>query len=71
MTQATTYAGRVGLEIRRVREEQGYTQVEVARRAGFFDHSMVSKMERGSHCTLNNIAAVAGALGVHPRELIP
>ena len=54
-----------GAVVRRVREERGWTQAQLAQRAGV-DQSQVSKIEAGSRegATFETVGKIADALGV-------
>lgn len=58
-----------GLNVRRVREERGWTQEELARRAGI-NRSYLGGVERGKRrVAMENIARIAQALDVFPDVL--
>lgn len=58
-----------GLNVRRVREERGWTQEELARRAGI-NRSYLGGVERGKRrVAMENIARIAQALGIFPDVL--
>ena len=60
----------VRLRLRELRERQGWSQAELARRAGLHN-SVVNRAERGeSSLTLATLAKLARALRVPPRELL-
>lgn len=52
----------LGATLRAAREEQGWTQTDVARRAGL-SVSLISKMELGEPVRDNSVEAVAAVLG--------
>lgn len=59
----------IGVEIRRLRRERGYTLNEVATRTGL-SASMLSMLERGlAGPSIGTLVAVSSALGVHMAEL--
>ena len=59
-----------GRKLRLVRQERGYSQEQLADRAGL-DRTYVSSCERGKrNISLENIWRLARALGVDPSELI-
>ncbi|HUE86441.1 MAG TPA: helix-turn-helix transcriptional regulator [Vicinamibacterales bacterium] len=61
----------MGDRIRRIREERGVSQEALAGRAGL-DRSYMSGIERGvRNVTLLKLFAVARALKVSARELLP
>jgi transcriptional regulator with XRE-family HTH domain len=58
-----------GKSVRALREERGYSQEELAERAGFH-RNYVGGIERGErNVTLENIAKLAKALAVQTRDL--
>ena len=62
-----TYLKQVGKVVRQLRRELNLTQSELARRAGLYDSSTISKIERGeTDMTLSTVAKVSNALGVSP-----
>lgn len=57
--------------IRRLRNEQGMSQNELARRTGYTDRSSIAKIEKGEvDLTESKIKAFADALGVRPGQLM-
>ena len=61
---------RVGPALRMLRERAGVSQEELARRAGF-DHSKVSRLEKGiQRLTLTDLAVLAGGLGLEVRDVL-
>lgn len=61
---------RVGARIRRVREQLGWTQAELARRSGV-SLRFVADVERGAgNASLLRLGELAGALGVSVAELV-
>jgi transcriptional regulator with XRE-family HTH domain len=58
-----------GMAIRALREERGYSQEELAERAGLH-RNYVGGVERGErNVALENIVKLAGALSVRTRDL--
>lgn len=62
----------IGARIRTLREEQGWTQPQLAERAGLGDRQTVYRVELGTHASsIDAYLVIAAALGVPLRELIP
>jgi transcriptional regulator with XRE-family HTH domain len=60
----------VTLRIRELRERKGWSQAELARRAGVHN-SVVNRAERGlTDITMATLEKLATALGVSPRRLL-
>lgn len=56
-------------KVREIRKARGLSQVELAEKAGV-NQATISKVERGNmNVTLENITAIATALGVEPVQL--
>lgn len=61
----------VGAKIRRLREKRGWSQEELGFEAGLH-RNYIGGVERGErNIAIDNIAKLAKALGVRPRDLIP
>lgn len=64
-------AGIIGERVRKLREAAELNQTELAAKAGLSSGSRVSKIERGESCTIDNLAAIADALDIQLKELVP
>jgi len=61
----------VGLNIRKIREERGFSQEKLAGLADVH-RAYVGQIERGEkNIGLINLEKIAKALDVHPRDLLP
>ena len=61
---------RFGKRVRELRKAQGWTQEELANRAGL-DRTYIGRCETGrQNATLKTIYALAAALGVEPATLV-
>lgn len=57
--------------IRKYRKENEWSQAELAKRVGYADKSMISRIENGKvDLPLNQIKAFAAVFGVTPSELM-
>lgn len=57
--------------IKQLREMQGISQAELARKCGYSNRSTIAKIEKGErNLTANKIQTIANALGVSPLLLI-
>jgi transcriptional regulator with XRE-family HTH domain len=56
--------------LRHQRELAALTQQQLAKRAGLYDYSHVSKLERGSNARPTTVRKLADALGCTPSDLI-
>lgn len=62
---------QVGSRVRRFREEKGWSQEELGFRSGLH-RNYIGGVERGErNVGVENIAKLAKALGVKPRDLLP
>jgi transcriptional regulator with XRE-family HTH domain len=60
---------RFGITLRKLRDERGYSQEELAERAGLH-RNYIGGVERGErNVALENIVKLAKALSVSPRDL--
>ncbi|QJB39715.1 helix-turn-helix transcriptional regulator [Chitinophaga oryzae] len=63
------YIKQFGLNLRRIRKEQGRTRLDVAVAAGI-DETALGKIERGEvNTTISTVEVLARALNKHPGEL--
>ena len=60
-----------GNELRRLREERGWTQEQLAQRAGLRQHLISNYEASGAHPGRRPLAALVRALGVSPAQLEP
>lgn len=61
----------VGLRLRRLREKAGWSQEELGFRSGLH-RNYIGDIERGErNVAVVNVAKLAKALGVRPRDLLP
>lgn len=61
----------VGVNIKKIREEKGFTQEDVAKKAGIFPN-YYAKIERGMYTTsIKKVNAIAKALGVEVSDIFP
>lgn len=68
-SQADQDRGAFGRRVRELRLARGYSQEELAERSGLH-RTYVSSLERGQrNVGLDNVHALAAALGVRPAEL--
>jgi transcriptional regulator with XRE-family HTH domain len=66
---ARSVKSRFGTTLRRLRDERGYSQEELAERAGLH-RNYVGGVERGErNVALENIVKLAKALSIPPRDL--
>jgi transcriptional regulator with XRE-family HTH domain len=64
------FIGQVCKRIVEIRKEKGIVQEDLVERTGF-DIRQIGNIERGiSNTSISNLAAIAKALGVHPKELL-
>ena len=61
----------LGSELRRLREERGWTQEQLAQRAGLRRHSISFYEANGTYPRPRPLAALVRALGVSPAQLAP
>lgn len=66
-----TVEARAGALVRARRLILAMSQAEVALAAGLDGQGAINRIECGQRCTLTNLHAVAGALGVELKTLIP
>lgn len=63
-------AKKLGLNIKRIREEKGMTQGDIHRKTGM-DRGYISRVESGlKNPTIFNLEKIAKALGVKPDVLL-
>ena len=62
---------KVGDVVRRLRKDRGWTQDELAQKAGGINKETINRIEAGSDVRLNTLLKVAEALGVVPERLFP
>jgi transcriptional regulator with XRE-family HTH domain len=62
---------KVGDVVRRLRKDRGWTQDELAKRAGGINKETINRIEGGSDVRLNTLLKVAEALQVVPERLFP
>lgn len=57
--------------IKRLRQERGWTQTEMAQKMGYSDKAVISKIEHGEiDLPLSKVEAFANIFGVHPGDLM-
>lgn len=71
MASNASLAVRAGALVREKRESAGMTAEELAKRAGLSNKSRILKIEHGQAATLKNLDAIARALGVELKDLLP
>lgn len=59
----------IGRKIRKLREDQGLTQEELAHMVGYKSRVSINKIELQRDVPLNKLAKIANALGVEPSYL--
>jgi len=65
-----TPSARLGEKIRKLRREKGWRQIDLAQHSGVHEVH-ISDIERGAReICLNNLVALAGALGVSVSDLV-
>jgi len=60
---------QVGLRIRTMRKERGYTLADLGDNIGL-DKSNTHRLEQGKNITLITLIKIATFLGVHPKDII-
>lgn len=71
MPSNASLAVKAGALVREKRESAGWTAEELAERAGLSNKSRVLKIEHGQAVTLKNLEALARALGIPVKDLLP
>ncbi|MBB6522290.1 helix-turn-helix domain-containing protein [Pseudoteredinibacter isoporae] len=70
MSQVVTYNGIVGYQIEKLRDQRGYDQATLARKAGL-SQPVLSRLEKGvASITMDQLFMLANALNVSPSEII-
>jgi transcriptional regulator with XRE-family HTH domain len=67
--QQATFLQSVGLRIKPLRKEKGYTLADLGDNIGL-DKSNVYRLESGKNFTIETLIKIAGSLDVHPKELL-
>jgi len=69
--EAASIKSQVGLRVRKLRERAGWSQEELGFRSGLH-RNYIGGIERGErNVAIVNVARLAHALGVRPRDLLP
>lgn len=62
--------GDIGQRIRALREAQGMTQEELARKCGYKSRVSINKIELERDAPIKKLVPIAHALGITPQELM-